>query len=338
MSIESEKRRLRKALDKGEDLPAHYYEAAAPRLRQPFAPEAVQFRVWEAWAGDGGTSLTHAHVVPYVDARAVIARLNVVCPMLWAEVPPNNVNSGASVIAMRRYSEGEDEGVITHWDIGEGAGKALRSDALKRAAVHFGVGESLYAVPTIELTTTDPIDQDDDEGPLLREWAEWVDGKLKPTLRLTRAGENYCRDIYRRWLLAHGIAAFGRPLDHGNLTAPSEMPITGPPMPVAAKRKTTPDKATRYPMPAQIPTDTITPDATPEDKLEVLLSVKEDGLQPQRRAIAATIQAHWPDRGAAFILKEIQGAEKDREGARAGLDRKLLALANVTNDIGTSEP
>jgi hypothetical protein len=326
-------------------LPVSTYREAALFLRRPFNPEAVRFRVWEAWAAEESKTLTHATVVPYIDARTAMARLNLVCPDIWHEEPVSREGGHLwCALTITEPGRGTDDGgwtherVITRRDIGDTYnGKGLVSDAFKRAAVHFGVGESLYAVPTIEIDTGNDTDA---RGPLLREWAEWQDGKLKDTLELTRAGEEYARDIYRRWLLAYGIAAFGRPLDHGNLTAESETPITGPPTPTAAKRKA-PDRPTARMVGerAGVPSDTITPDATPEDKLEVLLKVKGDG--DQARILRAACNGMMTRRGAdaAFRLDELLKAGQDRDGPDAGLKKLLHRWDNVPDaDVGTSEP
>ena len=64
------------------------------------------------------------------------------------------------------------------------------SDALKRAAVRFGVGVSLYAIPQT-----------------------FLDGEVK---YLTAQHSTFLRDRYTAWLDAHGAQAFGDPLDHGD--------------------------------------------------------------------------------------------------------------------------
>jgi hypothetical protein len=102
-----------------------------------------------------------------------------------------------------------DEGV-TRSDIGEGQGrsegqqvKAMISDALKRAAVHFGVGVSVYALPQITLNADQPH----------------VKKKKTPkgdTLVLTDHGHAKLREGYAKWLTEkpHG---FGEPLSHGDV-------------------------------------------------------------------------------------------------------------------------
>lgn len=161
------------------------FRDAAPLLRRPFAPNAVKFKVQATWEGG-------ALIVSYIDARLVVERLNLVCPHLWTDhyrpISESRMWCDLTVDA------------ITRSDVGDGTGKGLVSDALKRAAVKFGVGVSLYAIPKIRLRESD--------------------GHIKPNRKekheLTTSGENRARELYEAWLKGHGISAFGEPLDHGD--------------------------------------------------------------------------------------------------------------------------
>jgi hypothetical protein len=122
----------------------------------------------------------------------VIERLNLICPHLWSD----------------RYEQDEQQRLachltvdgITRVDVGDTwQGKGLYSDAFKRAAVKFGIGVSLYAVPKMVLAKSD--------------------GHLKDSaksLALTDVGEKRCRELYGKWLEEKGTAAFGQPFDHGD--------------------------------------------------------------------------------------------------------------------------
>ena len=106
-------------------------------LSAPFPAEEIQWRV-EAISKDKKRAL----VVPYVDARAVLDRLDeVVGPENWHdayEVLPKD--GGTFAVKARLTVLG-----VTKEDVGEGDSlKAAFSDALKRAAVKFGVGRHLY--------------------------------------------------------------------------------------------------------------------------------------------------------------------------------------------------
>jgi uncharacterized protein YdaU (DUF1376 family) len=91
---------------------------------------------------------------------------------------------------------------ITRRDVGQGKGKALFSDAFKRAAVKFGVGVSLYALPQTWLRV--------DDGHLR------AAGQGKEKLFLQPAGIEHLRSLYAIWLGTAQGASFGEPLSHGD--------------------------------------------------------------------------------------------------------------------------
>jgi hypothetical protein len=169
-------------------LPVDSFKTAAPHLRRPFTAEAVK------WMVKAGTL-----VVPYIDARLVIERLNLVCPHLWHdEYEPI---SGSKDLLCRLTVDG-----ITRLDVGSGyEGKGLYSDALKRAAVKFGVGVSLYALKKQWLET------DTDH---LKQAGKTKSGK--PKYELTREGELHLRETYGGWL-DDIESKFGPVLDHGDV-------------------------------------------------------------------------------------------------------------------------
>lgn len=192
-------------------LPVETFREAAPYLRRPFTAQAVKFKVQATWPkSEPHTAL----VVPYIDARLVIDRLNTVIPNEWTARYERDGQ------AMWCYLE---VGHIVRCDIGEGTGKALVSDALKRAAKHFGIGVSLNAMPKLTL-----------KGQHVRP----VKTAKGPSLLLTDEGDEHCRDVYAKWLGEAG-QVFGEPLDHGDaagsIGAPDEEPqedAGSPPMPV----------------------------------------------------------------------------------------------------------
>lgn len=160
------------------EFPLDSFKEAAPHLRRPFARNAVKFKIV------GGL-----HVAAYIDARLVIERLNLVVPHLWFD---NYEVTGGSLIC--RLTIGD----ITREDIGSGyKGKGIYSDALKRAAVKFGVGVSLYAIPSVA------IDQ------------QFTQKQGKATI-ITDAGIKHLRDRYDGWLENGGTEKFGDVLDHGD--------------------------------------------------------------------------------------------------------------------------
>ena len=173
-------------------LPVSTFTEAYPYLRRPFTPAAVRFKIQSTWEGG-------AMCITYIDARLVAGRLNMVCPEIWEpekfEPHPSgglvcHLNVGGIVRA--------DYGFVSHQDADIGV-KGTFSDALKRAAVQFGVGESLYVLPKM----------------IVREGQHLKKNKRGKYL-LTDHGEGHLRNRYKLWLEQGGIKAFGDPLDHGD--------------------------------------------------------------------------------------------------------------------------
>lgn len=188
------------------DFPLETFRDAARHLRRPFTTNAVRFKVQATWPKDNPTG---GLIVTYIDARLVVERLNYVLPDKWHDTyEPLDKN----LMVCRLTVDG-----ITREDVGEGTGKGLRSDSLKRAAVKFGIGVPNYAVPKMIL--------DVESGALKRRQASG-----RATLELTPKGETAVRKLYADWLTAHGIPAFGEPLDHGDVEGsvgdPDDAPST----------------------------------------------------------------------------------------------------------------
>ncbi len=317
VSVTSETRRLRKMVATTDTLPREAYLEAAPFLRRPFMPEAVRFKVQEVWTDAG----PHAIVVPYIDSRLVVERLNLVCPDLWSEDFTWAGGHLWCAMTLRLDSRGSNDQSVTRRDIGDTyGGKGLVSDARKRAAVQFGVGVSLYAVPKVQLDGDASSELDGQ--PLLRDWRE--DGK--PWLKLTLTGERHCRDLYRRWLLNAGIAAFGKPIDHGNVADCPEMMQTTEPPPGARRE---PSRSRQRPEPkAPMPCAEPLP---PEAELRALLAFTEDGLNAERFACDASMTALGfspQDR-----LKNLVGAKDKR-----GLDALFTRLGNMPKTGDDEQP
>lgn len=169
------------AASSGDQFPVDSFREAAEHLRRPFSRSAVKFRIVR-----GG------QVAAHVDARVVIERLNLVVPHLWEDpvyIPVGNA------LECRLTVDG-----LTRSDIGSGYAdniKGLRSDAFKRAAVKFGVGVSLYAIPAVD-----------------------IDGQYKvkrgKATFITPDGLKHLRDRYDGWLENGGEKKFGEVLDHGD--------------------------------------------------------------------------------------------------------------------------
>ncbi len=124
------------------------------RLEAPFATHLV------GWAP---YFITHdrerALMLAHVDARSVMDRLDAICPNEWtfeitvvqgAALP--TVKGRLTVLGVTR----EDIGEANSTDVKPSL-KTAASDALKRCAVHFGIGRYLYDLP--------------------RQWVDWDDSK-----------------------------------------------------------------------------------------------------------------------------------------------------------------
>jgi hypothetical protein len=127
------------------------------RLQAPFPKHMVHWKA-STISKDRSRALMLAHI----DARAVQDRLDAICPHDWAfsvEVIPSTtvptVKGALTVLGVTR----EDIGQAGDGDLG--TLKAAASDALKRCAVHFGIGRYLYDLP--------------------RTWADWDDAKRQST-------------------------------------------------------------------------------------------------------------------------------------------------------------
>jgi hypothetical protein len=198
-----------KTVDAG--LPAQSLTEALREFRRPFTPEAVRFKVQTVFKDAKGCI-----VVGYIDARLVIERLNAVVAHNW-EASYRPVEGQKSMLWCDLTLRDDDSGfggAVTRSDVGEGQGvtegmryKAAVSDSLKRAAVHFGIGVSVYALPQITLFPRD--------GDKRLEHAQTAQGK--PTLRLTETGHVRLREGYAKWLEASGVELFGEPLNHGDV-------------------------------------------------------------------------------------------------------------------------
>lgn len=186
--------------DKTPTFPVATLNEALPQLRRPFTPEAVKFKVQTCWGGPKAGAV----IVPYIDARLASERLNLVVGENWSGAPDPRGES--TWYALTLYG-------VTRTDVGVGQGaasikvKAGVSDGLKRAAVLFGVGVSLYAIPRLSLFAS--------AAGLLKEGKPGKDGKVQ--LAIQEKGRAVIREQYQLWLTKTGIPMFGEPIDHGDV-------------------------------------------------------------------------------------------------------------------------
>ena len=127
----------------GSDYPKGFTPEVVQRLLAPFPPDEIDFLAKNVRNG-------RALALAYIDARAVMRRLDeAVGPGNWSfdyevqDAPDcRRVKGMLTVLGVLRCDAGEAD------KEGEPLKSAV-SDALKRAAVHFGVGRFLYLLPTV---------------------------------------------------------------------------------------------------------------------------------------------------------------------------------------------
>jgi len=127
------------------------------KLKAPFPPNEVNWRIGQA--GKKGNGEVWAKVLAYLDNRCIQDRLDHVCgPENWkneyAPAPCGGVLCGLSIKIAGEW--------VTKWDGADNtdieATKGGLSDAMKRAAVQWGIGRYLYEIG--------------------ENWAEIVEGKV----------------------------------------------------------------------------------------------------------------------------------------------------------------
>ena len=293
---------------------------ALPELRRPPAPRAVKFKIQTA-VGE------YAQVVPYIDARLVYDRLDHVCGGNWTAV----FEEVPSDLRPQHPVEPQDKLIhvrcrltvfgVTREDVGEGHDpKAAVSDAVKRAAVQFGVARAIYAMRS-------PWLQEGDADSELRR-------NHKGRLVLDRRTDEWCRGRYEAWLEDRGTTLFGEPLDHGDDQrvpehAPSEdpkvMPIgESPAKPVPEAVASSPYEPETVAALAGLVHDVESIDAlTAEQEADVRLLVEvADRAAIGEEALAATLaRLHQRDdtRAAAAWLRQ---RLIERANERQLLDRR----------------
>jgi hypothetical protein len=118
------------------------------KLKAPFSPIAVSYKI-NSYNHAG----TKAQITFYIDARDVQSRLNDVLGLSgWSFTWIPNRDSGVHGSLTLHFGEKS----VTREDVGypnsdgkEQQDKDAVSDALKRCAVHFGIGNFLYNLPQL---------------------------------------------------------------------------------------------------------------------------------------------------------------------------------------------
>lgn len=125
-------------------------ETMLKQLKNPFPPQFVKYRV-----GATNKAKTKGICLFYIDAREVMKRLDDICGIEGWQREMEAVTSANGLVGVNcklsLLVPGTDGGVwISKSDFGEPSNtsplKGASSDALKRAAVNFGVGRYLYYI------------------------------------------------------------------------------------------------------------------------------------------------------------------------------------------------
>jgi hypothetical protein len=131
------------------NTPEMDWQTVGAALAAPFDPEQVE------WRPQGKTAPgARVQLVAYVDARTVMERLDAVCGAGgWSFALEPIVSDAADLrVARGRLTIGgvsrDDVGTASNWE----PTKGCASDALKRAAVLWGIGRYLYALPAVHVT------------------------------------------------------------------------------------------------------------------------------------------------------------------------------------------
>lgn len=168
------------------------------RMRQPFAPESVKFKIQTASAGG-------ALIVSYIDARHVAERLNTLVPGQWSDAYSVITHGEKIMGAECRLTIGH----VTRTDVGTtnddkdipdhrmGGLKILYSDAFKRAAVKFGIGAFLYSLPATWLRP------------------QFLEGDA-PKWKIPEQTHDNLRKKYAKWLDTTGNELFGETVSYGD--------------------------------------------------------------------------------------------------------------------------
>lgn len=170
------------------------------KLRQPFEPRFIDWKI-----NNYNSAKTKAMITFHIDARAVQHRLNEVLGVegwsfTYTELEKDEGVHGKLTIfvtpdKMKYEKSGEDCLLreVTREDVGYASTtnkaewyKDAVSDALKRCAVHFGVGHFLYALPYLWIELTEPGQKylNDDQTEYISNWLK--DKLAKMTAKKSR--------------------------------------------------------------------------------------------------------------------------------------------------------
>lgn len=165
-------------------------------LKAPFKPEDIEWKPQSATERNGQISVL---VVPYLNARAIMDRLDEVCGPMWKseyEQMSLNTSKGVKEGFSCRLAIKIGEEWISRVDGAEVSDiesiKGGHSNALKRAAVQWGIGRYLYDLPNFWVPVKKHGTQNVNGEFKINKGKQWITGRYDaPRLDKKFIPENY---------------------------------------------------------------------------------------------------------------------------------------------------
>lgn len=135
-------------------LPVLNEKEVLAELAKPFEDHEIEWKIQNVIQSNYGKTQYQGLGLGYIDARAIQRRLNEVCGLAWSTTYNHYMLGQYSVVecTIGIYVNGEwiyrTDGVELEQG-GIEPVKSAFSNALKRAAVHFGIGHFLYSIGTV---------------------------------------------------------------------------------------------------------------------------------------------------------------------------------------------
>jgi hypothetical protein len=199
---------------------------SAPELGEITKALAVPFSLSEVKFKPQAVKGNRALALAYVDVRTIMDRLDEVLGVEnWQDryelLPDNSVMCRLRLWVGDRWITKSDVGSPSEQPDGGDRLKAAFSDALKRAAVKFGIGRYLYRLPQ-QWVDFDPAKKQFSAPPRLPEWANPVppNTPVTPTKKVKGGLPSNGSELHRRLreadseLASKGLCAVGALLSH----------------------------------------------------------------------------------------------------------------------------
>jgi hypothetical protein len=182
--------------------PVDDLDEALRHLRRPFEPAAVRWKIQTVFGNNNG-----AIIVSHIDARLVVERLNAVVGGRWFDEYTQLQNALECQLTVCG---------VTRRDVGVANDpKSLRSDALKRAGVKFGIGVSIYAMSSLMME----VGADPNQLRKVKRRRKKRDGSGYEDVmvpELDAANRSHLKEKYEAWLSIYAADVFGPALGHGD--------------------------------------------------------------------------------------------------------------------------